>query len=137
MVKISLCMIVRDEEPVLERCLNSVVDLVDEIILVDTGSVDGTKEIAAKFSNKIYDFQWVDDFSAARNFAFSKGTGDYLLWMDADDVFPASEKRKFFDLKEELEKKPCDMVMMVYDAGFDENIISCQHTKSKRQMLPA
>ncbi|MBQ7103381.1 MAG: glycosyltransferase family 2 protein [Anaerotignum sp.] len=120
MVRISLCMIVRDEENVLERCLESVVDVVDEIIIVDTGSVDRTKEIAAKFTDKIFVFPWIDDFAAARNFAFSKGTGEYFLWMDADDVFPASEKRKFFDMKEELEQDPADVVMMVYDAGFDE-----------------
>ncbi|WP_458407738.1 tetratricopeptide repeat-containing glycosyltransferase family 2 protein [Anaerotignum sp.] len=121
MVKVSLCMIVRDEENVLGRCLESIADIVDEIIIVDTGSVDNTKKIAEKYTDNIYDFPWIDDFSAARNFAFSKGTGEYLLWMDADDVFPASEKRKFFDLKEELEKKIADTVMMVYDAGFDES----------------
>lgn len=120
MVKISLCMIVRDEEDVLARCLKSIKDVADEIIIVDTGSQDRTKEIAAEFTDKIYDFPWCDDFSAARNFAFSKGTGEYLMWMDADDVFPSAEKRKFFDLKEELEKHPCDMVMMIYDAAFDE-----------------
>lgn len=120
MVKVSLCMIVRDEEDVLERCLESIADVVDEIIIVDTGSVDNTRKIAGKFTNKIYDFQWIDDFAAARNYAFSKGTGEYLLWMDADDIFPTTEKRKFFDLKEELEKNPCDVVMMVYDAGFDK-----------------
>ena len=121
LVTISLCMIVRDEEEVLERCLESIKDVVDEIIIVDTGSVDRTKRIAEKYTDQIYDFPWIDDFAAARNFAFSKGTGEYLMWMDADDVFPASEKRKFSDLKEELMKNPCDMVMMVYDAGFDEN----------------
>lgn len=120
MVKISLCMIVRDEEDVLQRCLESIADCVDEIVIVDTGSVDKTKEIARKFTDKIYDFLWIDDFSAARNFAFSKGTGDYLMWMDADDVFPEGEKRKLLDLKEDLEEHPCDMVMMLYDAGFDE-----------------
>ena len=121
MVKVSLCMIVRDEEEVLERCLESIKDVVDEIIIVDTGSTDRTKEIAAKFTENVYDFPWVDDFSAARNFAFSKGAGDYLLWMDADDVFPPVEKRKFFDLKEELERQPKDVVMMLYDVAFDEN----------------
>lgn len=120
MVTISLCMIVRDEEDVLERCLESIRDIVDEIIIVDTGSVDNTKAIASGFTDKIYDFPWIDDFAAARNFAFSKGKGEYLMWMDADDVFPAQEKRKFFDLKEELMKNPCDVVMMFYDASFDE-----------------
>ena len=121
MVKVSLCMIVRDEEKVLERCLESIVDMVDEIVIVDTGSVDSTKEIAGKFTDKIYDFPWIDDFAAARNVSFSKGTGEYLMWMDADDIFPASEKRKFFDLKEKLQQEPCDVVMMLYDAGFDKN----------------
>lgn len=117
---VSLCMIVREEEAVLARCLESIADCVEEIIIVDTGSSDRTKEIAAGFTDKIYDFPWTDDFAAARNFAFSKATEEYLLWLDADDIFPETEKRKFFDLKERLQKDPCDVVMMVYDAGFDE-----------------
>ena len=100
MVTISLCMIVKNEEAVLGRCLESIQDVVDEIVIVDTGSTDKTKEIAARYTDKIYDFPWCDDFSAARNFAFSNGTGESLLWMDADDVFPTVEKRKFFNLKE-------------------------------------
>ena len=60
MVKISLCMIVKNEEEVLHQCLNSVNDLVDEIIIVDTGSTDKTKEIASQFTEKIFDFEWVD-----------------------------------------------------------------------------
>ena len=72
MITISLCMIVKNEERILARCLDSVKDLVDEIIIVDTGSADATKRIAAEYTDKIYDFTWIDDFSAARNFAFSK-----------------------------------------------------------------
>ena len=86
MIQISLCMIVKDEEKVLERCLASVADLMDEIVVVDTGSTDKTKEIAKKYTDKIYDFKWVDDFSAARNFAFSHASKDYVLSMDADEV---------------------------------------------------
>ena len=78
MITISLCMIVKNEERILARCLDSVKDLVDEIIIVDTGSADATKRIAAEYTDKIYDFTWIDDFSAARNFAFSKATGDYI-----------------------------------------------------------
>ena len=77
MVTLSLCMIVRDEEAVLARCLQSVRAAVDEMILVDTGSLDGTREIAGGFTEKIYDFTWIDDFSAARNYAVSKASGDY------------------------------------------------------------
>ena len=72
MVTISLCMIVKNEELVLARCLDTVCDLVDEIIIVDTGSTDSTKSIAARYTDKIYDFEWVNDFAAARNFSFSK-----------------------------------------------------------------
>ena len=74
MITISLCMIVKNEEKILERCLDSIADLVDEIIIADTGSADGTREIAARYTEHVYDFPWVDDFSAARNFVFSKAT---------------------------------------------------------------
>lgn len=70
MADISLCMIVRNEEAVLARCLDSIRDEVDEIIIVDTGSSDNTKEIAARYTDKIYDFKWIDDFAAAREFFF-------------------------------------------------------------------
>lgn len=64
MASISLCMIVRDEEAVLGRCLESVAPAVDEIIVVDTGSMDGTKAVAAAYTDRIFDFAWVDDFAA-------------------------------------------------------------------------
>ena len=63
MITISLCMIVKNEEKVLARCLDSIADLMDEIIIVDTGSSDNTKEIAKKYTDKIYDFAWIDDLS--------------------------------------------------------------------------
>ena len=70
MATISLCMIVKNEEQVLARCLDSVADLMDEIIIVDTGSTDRTKEVAARYTDQIYDFTWIGDFSAARNFSW-------------------------------------------------------------------
>ena len=93
MKEISLCMIVRDEEKVIARCLDSVKDIVDEIIVVDTGSIDNTKEIVAKYTKKIYDFEWVNDFSKARNFSFSKATKDYIMWLDADDVIMPEDRK--------------------------------------------
>ena len=116
-MEISLCMIVKDEEPTLERCLSSIKDAVDEIIIVDTGSKDKTKEIAKKFTDKVYDFKWINNFSAARNFAFSKATKDYQMWLDADDVVPNPEK--IIELKEKLKVESPDIVMMKYITHFE------------------
>lgn len=83
--KLSVVLIVKNEEALLANCLESVKDA-DEIIVVDTGSIDSTKEIAARFTDKIFDFEWCDDFAAARNFALSKATGDWVLSIDADET---------------------------------------------------
>ena len=119
MASISLCMIVRDEEAVLGRCLESVAPAVDEIIVVDTGSVDGTKSVAAAYTDRIYDFAWVDDFAAARNASFAKATGDYILWLDADDVLLPEDLDALLCLKNRLDQTPADVVMMRYNTGFD------------------
>ncbi len=120
MPTISLCMIVRNEEDVLDRCLRSVSDLVDEIILVDTGSTDRTREIAAAYTEKLYDFPWIDDFAAARNFSFSKATCDYCIWLDADDILTQRDRQKFAVLKADL-TPAVDVVMLRYNTGFDES----------------
>lgn len=91
---ISLCMIIMNEERFLENCLNSVKDLVDEIIIIDTGSNDNSKEIAKKFTDKVYDFKWNDNFSDARNFSLSKASGDWILYLDADEVIAEFDKEK-------------------------------------------
>ncbi|KEO84072.1 hypothetical protein EL26_06305 [Tumebacillus flagellatus] len=78
-------MIVKNEEKVLPRCLESVKGLVEEIIIVDTGSTDRTVEIAKQFGAKVYHFEWIHDFSAARNFSLQQATGDYILVLDADE----------------------------------------------------
>ena len=83
---ISLCMITRDEEQFLPRCLSSVQGMVDEIVVVDTGSVDRTIGIARSFDARIYHFEWIDDFSAARNFSLSKASGDWIFSLDADEI---------------------------------------------------
>lgn len=82
---LSLCMIVKNEEENLRRCVSKVVDFVDEIIVVDTGSTDKTKIISSEFTDKIYDFKWCNDFSKARNFSISKASGDWILVLDADE----------------------------------------------------
>ncbi|MFA9456772.1 glycosyltransferase [Halalkalibacter sp. AB-rgal2] len=131
MVTISLCMIVKDEEAVLERCLSAVTEIVDEIIIVDTGSTDRTKEIAHRFTEKVYDFIWIDDFAAARNYAFSKATKEYILWLDADDVIDESNRQSFLELKQTLPKE-VDSVMMEYHISYDSHGRSTYSTMRNR-----
>lgn len=103
---ISICIIAKDEESVVENCLSSLVPYGYEIIFVDTGSTDRTKEIALKYTDKVYDFTWEEDFSAARNFAISKASNDYILMIDCDEVVTWFDKEKTEQL---IEKYP-DMV---------------------------
>ncbi|OXM14122.1 glycosyltransferase family 2 protein [Paenibacillus herberti] len=91
---LSICLIVKDEEEVLSRCLESVREAADEIIVVDTGSTDKTKEVAAEFTDKIYDFEWVKDFSAARNESLRYAAGTWILVMDADEYFASGDAIK-------------------------------------------
>lgn len=102
MITISVCMIVKNEERLLRNCLNCLKPIADEIIIADTGSTDRTKEIAAEFTDKIYDFPWVDDFSAARNFVFSKASMDYIYTADADEELDNGNIRRLMDLKKVL-----------------------------------
>ena len=80
MITISLCMIVKNEEKVLARCLDSIADLMDEIIIVDTGSSDNTKEIAKKYTDKIYDFAWIDDFRRHVIILFPRRQKSIFMW---------------------------------------------------------
>lgn len=97
-------MIVRNEEKNLPRCLASVTGIFDQIIIVDTGSTDKTCEIAKSFGAEVHHFDWIDDFSAARNFSFSLCTCDYIMWLDADDEILPDSKAKLQTLKENLDK---------------------------------
>lgn len=91
---LSLCMIVKNEEKVLRRCLASVQDLVDEMIIVDTGSTDSTKAIAYEFTSNVYDFEWVNDFSAAKNEAIRNAKGKWILVLDADEYVQPEGKEE-------------------------------------------
>jgi len=119
MINISLCMIVKNEESVIGRCLESVADLVDEFVIVDTGSTDATATIVSRFTSKIYTFNWIDDFAAARNFAFEQATMDYILWLDADDVIMPDERAKLLELKQMLDPN-VDSVTILYHLCKDE-----------------
>jgi glycosyltransferase involved in cell wall biosynthesis len=100
--RLSLCMIVRDEAENLADCLACVKDIVDEMIVVDTGSSDGTADLARNLGAKVFSFPWCDDFSAARNESIRHATGDYIIWLDADDRFDEENRSKIKRLKDSL-----------------------------------
>lgn len=116
-MSLSLCMIVKNEADVLGRALSNARVYADEIVIVDTGSTDGTKDVAREFTDKVYDFEWCDDFAAARNFAFSKATCEYCMWLDADDVVPIRSARAIFKLMKRTDG--ADVVMLPYVLGTD------------------
>ncbi len=101
MFTISVCMIVKNEEDNLPRILECAKQFADEIVVVDTGSTDSTKQIAKKFADKVFDFEWCDDFSAARNFAFSLASCDFQMWLDADDFITEKNILRIQSLKKQ------------------------------------
>jgi len=103
---ISMCMIARDEEKHIARCLNSIKSVVDEMIVVDTGSTDRTRDIAAAFGAKVYDFEWKDDFATARNFSLSKASGDWILVLDADEAISSLDHDRLRKLTGRRNRKP-------------------------------
>lgn len=102
MITISVCMIVKNEEKVLKRCLESLKPIADEFIIVDTGSKDATKEVAAHYTDKVYDYVWQEDFAHARNFSFSKATMEYIYTADADEVIDPINIERFIKLKKAM-----------------------------------
>jgi glycosyltransferase involved in cell wall biosynthesis len=95
---ISLCLIVKDEEKVLKRCIDSMKGAYDELIIVDTGSADKTVEIAKELGARVEHFEWCDDFAKARNYSFSFATGDWIMWVDADDILKEGDAKRFRDI---------------------------------------
>ena len=108
---VSQCMIVKDEEENLTACLSGVADLVEEIIVVDTGSTDGTKECARRFGARLFDFRWIDDFAAARNESLRHATGRWIFWLDADDRLDADNRGKLRRLFAALPQENAGYVM--------------------------
>lgn len=100
--RLSLCMIVKNEAERLATCLESVKGVIDEIVIVDTGSTDATCKIATNYGAKIIYHKWMDDFSAARNVSLQNSTGDYILWLDADEYLPAESREALIEMKQKL-----------------------------------
>jgi len=126
---VTLCIIVNNAEEVLHQCLSHVKEICDEIIVVDTGSTDKTKEIAGQFTEKIYPFSLSNDHSFIKNFAFSQATMDYILWLDADDLLLTEDLEKFKTLKSNLDGST-DAVSMIYTIVGNNNTPSISHRRN-------
>lgn len=118
-MELSLCMIVKNEADVLERAVENARVFADEIVVVDTGSTDGTKAIAKRVADKTGEFKWRDDFAAARNYADSLATCPYKMWLDADDVVPLPSAKAISKLMRTLDPAT-DVVMLPYVLARDE-----------------
>lgn len=127
--KISLAMIVRNEAEGLERCLLSVAAGVDEIVIVDTGSTDDTMAIARRFTEHVCEMPWSDDFSAARQYAFDRCSGEWILWLDGDDEFTGH-----LHLRELARSASADVGSFAfpYVTGLDEHgAVTCQFWRER------
>jgi glycosyltransferase involved in cell wall biosynthesis len=114
---VTIALIVKNEERSLARCLGSVAGAVDEIVVVDTGSTDATKEIARRYTDRVFDFEWRQDFSAARQFAFDQATSDWVAWIDADDVVRNAEA-----IRPSLDAAPADVEGFYWRYEYDQDV---------------
>lgn len=118
MIPISVCIIAKNEEENIAKCLAPLADLPLEIIIADTGSTDRTKEVAKQYGAKVYDFQWIDDFSAARNFSISKASNDYILVLDSDEFTVEIDIEEISRL---IEENPDAVGMLLRDNTYESN----------------
>ncbi len=123
MITLSLCMIVKNEEDKLATCLDCVKDLVDEMIIVDTGSTDKTIEIAKSYGAKVFNFEWTGSFSDARNYSFEQATCDYIYVADADEIIDDVNKERFRQLKTDIDELDIDVVQMYYCNQLSHNTV--------------
>lgn len=115
---VSACMIVRDEEDVLGGCLESIHDVVDEMIVVDTGSQDNTVEIAEEYGAEVYEYEWEGHFGEARNYSFDQATEDWILYIDADERLSP----KFRQNIDELLEAENDIL---YKVPIEDELLTC------------
>jgi glycosyltransferase involved in cell wall biosynthesis len=119
----SCCMIIKDEEKYLARCLASVKPIVDEIIVVDTGSADRSKDIAIAFGARVYDYEWQNDFAAARNYSLKKASGDWILIMDGDEVISSLDYQNFSRIVKNRPKAPVAYTIVTRNYSALANIV--------------
>jgi len=134
--RLSLCMIVRDSARTLPACLESIRPWVDEMVIVDTGSVDETPRIVESFGGRLFHFPWCDDFSAARNESLRHARGDWLFWMDSDDTIPPECGRQLRGLIDrEIPPNVLGFVVQVHcpggseDGDADSDVTAVDHVK--------
>lgn len=118
MIPISVCIIAKNEEKNIEKCLEPLAPYGFEIIVVDTGSTDRTKEIARKYTNLVYDFEWVNDFSAARNFSLNKASHNYVLILDCDEFLTEIDLDEIYRL---IEEHPRSVGMLLRHSYYDNS----------------
>lgn len=124
---ISLCMIVKNEEETLDESLGGIKNFVDEIIVVDTGSVDKTKYIALKYTDKVFDYNWCDDFAKARNFSISKAENDWILVLDADEIVKQFDRNSVFEF--------CSCIENQFKVGRLKRINQYEDSYGKRRYI--
>ena len=114
MNRLSQCMIVKNEETNIRRALSWAAGIAEEQIVVDTGSTDRTVEIAREMGAKVYSFSWTDDFSAAKNFAISKASGQWIAFLDADEYLSEEDAQKLPGLLKQLSPGRTDGIMTAW-----------------------
>ena len=107
---LSVCIITKNEEKNIERCLRSLLESNWELVVVDTGSIDKTRDIARRYTNSLYDFTWCDDFSAAKNYAISKAKYDLVMVVDSDEFMNSLEGIHNYRKLEEMACQNLDTV---------------------------
>lgn len=131
-MKISACMIVKNEEKNIKKCIDSYKDVVDEIIVVDTGSTDNSVKIAQNLGAKVFYFQWINDFSKAKNFALSKASGDWIVFLDADEYFDKSQSENLRKIIKKYGKGDVEIIackMFNIDENTGENLADFPQTR--------
>jgi tetratricopeptide (TPR) repeat protein len=134
--RVSLCLIAKDEAPNLPACLASAAGLADEVVVVDTGSTDATREVAARLGARVFDFPWCDSFAAARNEGLRHATGDWVFWLDADDRLDDDNRAKLRALLQALPEENVGFLMRCRgtpDAGTLTGMVVTQLRLFRRQ----
>lgn len=133
---LSVVLIARDEEAVIGRVLEDAATIANELVVLDTGSCDRTVELARHFGATVYHWQWQDDFAAARNQSFAKCTGDWIMWLDADDRIPGPAQARLREMVPRLSEMDADVIVLPYLEDFtDETHSSHSRVVNRARIL--